>query len=302
MSTAILRHTRVTLAMIKFEHTLFALPFALLGALLAARGWPSGRVLFWILVAMVGARSAAMAFNRLVDRQYDGANPRTRNRALPAGLVSVRFVKMFIVISAAVFFLAAAMLNRMTLLLSPIALASILLYSYAKRVTSYTHLFIGWCLALAPSGAWIAVRGSFSPWTVPLWLSVAVMTWTAGFDIIYSCQDVEFDRRAGLHSFPRKWGIARALWIARGLHGLTFISLLVVVVAAELYGLGIVGLVLAGGLLIRQHLLVKPDDLSRVNEAFFTVNAYLSLVLLVTLGGDVLLRSGGVGLSIVSIM
>ncbi|RMG56055.1 MAG: 4-hydroxybenzoate octaprenyltransferase [Acidobacteria bacterium] len=296
--TGILRHTKVTLDMIKFEHTLFALPFALLGALLAAHGWPSGRVLFWILVAMVGARSAAMAFNRLVDRQYDGANPRTKNRALPAGLVSVRFVKVFIVISSAVFFLAAAMLNRMTLLLSPIALASILLYSYAKRVTSYTHLFIGWCLALAPSGAWIAVRGSFSPWAIPLWLSLAVMTWTAGFDIIYSCQDVEFDRQAGLHSFPRKWGIARALWIARGLHSVTFISLFMVVVTAQLYGIGLIGLVLAGGLLIRQHLLVRPDDLSRVNEAFFTLNAYLSVILLATLGGDIVLRSHGIQLDI----
>lgn len=298
MVTGILRHTRVTLDMIKFEHTLFALPFALLGALLAAHGWPSGRVLFWILVAMVGARSAAMAFNRLVDRQYDGANPRTKNRALPAGLVSVRFVKVFIVIASAVFFLAAAMLNRMTLLLSPIALASILLYSYAKRVTSYTHLFIGWCLALAPSGAWIAVRGSFGPWAIPLWLSLAVMTWTAGFDIIYSCQDVEFDRQAGLHSFPRKWGIARALWIARGLHSVTFISLFMVVVTAQLYGIGLIGLVLAGGLLIRQHLLVRPDDLSRVNEAFFTLNAYLSVILLATLGGDIVLRSHGIQLDI----
>jgi 4-hydroxybenzoate polyprenyltransferase len=286
---ALWRSTRLTLEMIKIEHTLFALPFALLGAILAAGGLPNGRTLFWILVAMVGARSAAMAFNRLVDREFDSQNPRTRDRALPAGRVSPSYVRAFVIVAAAVFLLAAAMLNRLTLLLAPVALASILGYSYTKRFTEYSHLVLGWCLAIAPTGAWIAVRGALDD-PLPLVMSLAVMTWVAGFDIIYACQDVEFDRKMGLHSFPARWGIRRALWIARGLHAITFLSLVGVFRLAHLRELGGVGLALTLLLLIRQHRLVRPDDLSRVNEAFFTTNASVSLLLLCTIGGDVLLR------------
>ncbi len=286
---ALWHSTRLTLEMIKIEHTLFALPFALLGAILAARGLPDRRTLFWILVAMVGARSAAMAFNRLVDREFDGQNPRTRDRALPAGRVSLGYVRAFVVVAAAVFVLAAAMLNRLTLLLAPVALISILGYSYTKRFTTYSHLVLGWCLAIAPTGAWIAVRGALDD-PLPLVMSLAVMTWVAGFDVIYACQDVEFDRKMGLHSFPARWGIRRALWIARGLHAITFASLIGVFRLAHLRELGGLGLLLTLLLLIRQHRLVRPDDLSQVNEAFFTTNAYVSILLLLTMGGDVLLR------------
>src|SRR5678816_448988 len=185
---------KTTLEMIKIEHTLFALPFALLGAVLAARGFPSVRVVIWILVAMVGARSAAMAFNRLVDAGFDASNPRTRIRAIPAGLLSPSFVKVFTIVAAAVFFLAAWQLNRLTLLLSPIALASVLLYSYTKRFTPFSHLVLGWCLSIAPTGAWIAVRGEIGN-AVPLLLSLVVLLWTAGCDVRYACQDYDFDRQ-----------------------------------------------------------------------------------------------------------
>jgi 4-hydroxybenzoate polyprenyltransferase len=245
-----LRSLKITLEMIKIEHTLFALPFAFLGAVLAAHGLPAPDQIGWIVVAMVGARSAAMAFNRLADRELDAANPRTRTRALPAGLLSARFVALFTLVSAAVFFFAAAMLNRLTLLLAPLALASVLLYSYTKRFTALSHLVLGWCLAIAPTGAWIAVRGAIdSP--VPLLLSLAVLLWTAGFDIIYACQDRDFDVRAGLH------------W------------------------LGLLGIFATAALLVYQHRLVRAGDLSRLNVAFFTTNAYVSLILFLTVAADV---------------
>src|SRR5690242_14362669 len=201
--TAVVKNIRTTLEMIKIEHTLFALPFAFLGAVLAARGIPTVWQIVWITVAMVGARSTAMAFNRIADRDHDARNPRTKMRAIPAGLLSVGFVSVFTLISAAVFFMAAAMLNRLTLLLSPIALASIVLYSYTKRWTLLSHLVLGWCLAIAPTGAWIAVRGTIDS-TIPLLLSAVVMFWTAGFDVLYACQDYEFDRREGLYSIPAR--------------------------------------------------------------------------------------------------
>src|SRR5256885_983765 len=217
MLTATVRSIRTTLEMIKIEHTLFALPFAFLGAALAAGGVPTARQIFWITLAMVGARSCAMAFNRIADREYDARNPRTRSRALPVGALSVGFVWAFTIISATIFLISAAMLNRLTLILSPLALASLFLYSYTKRWTLLSHLVLGWCLALAPTGAWIAVRGTLdSP--VPLFLSLVVLLWTAGFDVLYACQDYEFDRVTGLHSIPEKFGIARALWIARLFH------------------------------------------------------------------------------------
>ena len=279
---------KVTLEMIKIEHTLFALPFALLGAVLAARGLPNGRTMLWIVIAMVGARSTAMAFNRLVDREYDLANPRTRMRALPAGLLTPRFVAFFTVLSATIFILAASRLNRLALLLSPIALGSVLLYSYTKRFTALSHIVLGWCLAIAPAGAWIAVRGAIdSP--VPLLLSLSVLLWTAGFDIIYACQDREFDLGAGLRSIPQQLGIRRALWIARGLHAAMLATLIAVYLATGLHWIGLLGIVATAALLVYQHSIIRADDLSRLNLAFFTTNAWVSVVLFLTVAADVFL-------------
>ncbi len=286
---SLIRNLRVTLEMIKIEHTLFALPFAFLGAVLAAGGLPTGWQILWITLAMVGARSTAMAFNRVADRYYDARNERTRTRALPAGTLSIGFVLIFTVISAGLFLLAAAMLNRLTLLLSPVALASVVLYSYTKRWTALSHLVLGWCLAIAPTGAWIAVRGALdSP--LPLLLSLIVMLWTAGFDVLYACQDYEFDRREGLHSIPARVGIARALWIARLLHAGAFAALLALYFTAHLGMLALVGVLAVGALLVYQHTLVRANDLSRLNAAFFTTNAFVSVILLVTFGGAVLFR------------
>ncbi len=281
-----LRSLKLTLEMIKIEHTLFALPFAFLGAVLAARSLPSAWQMLWIVVAMVGARSAAMAFNRLADRKFDGENPRTKMRAIPAGLLSVQFVALFTIAASALFFLAALMLNRLTLLLSPIALASVLFYSYTKRFTSLAHLALGWCLAIAPTGAWIAVRGAIdSP--VPLLLSLAVMLWTAGFDIIYACQDREFDVGARLHSIPQRFGVARALWISRALHAAMFAALIGVYSITGLHWLGLLGMIATALLLVHQHRLVRPGDLSRLNVAFFNTNAYVSVILFVTIAADI---------------
>jgi 4-hydroxybenzoate polyprenyltransferase len=282
------RSLKITLEMIKVEHTLFALPFALLGAVLAARGLPEMRVIIWIVVAMLGARSAAMAFNRLVDRQYDEANPRTKMRALPAGLLTPRYVTAFTIISSALFFLAASQLNRLTLLLSPIALGSVLFYSYTKRFTSLSHLVLGWCLSIAPTGAWVAVRGTIDS-AAPLLLSLAVMCWTAGFDIIYSCQDRDFDVKTGLYSIPGRFGIVRALWMARTLHVVMFLALGAVYVLTGLHWIGVVGMVATAALLIYQHSIVRADDLSRLNIAFFTTNAWVSVILFATVAADIFL-------------
>ena len=287
---ALLRNVRTTLEMIKIEHTLFALPFAFLGAVLAANGLPSARQLVWITAAMVGARSTAMAFNRIADREYDARNPRTSNRALPAGLLSVGFVWAFTLVSAALFLVAAAMLNRLTLWLAPVALASIVLYSFSKRWTLLSHLLLGWCLSIAPTGAWIAVRGALdSP--VPLLLSLVVMLWTAGFDVLYACQDYEFDVQAGLHSIPKQFGIARALLIARGLHIAAFAALVALYWITHLGIFALMGVVATAALLFYQHRLVRSDDLSKLNAAFFTTNAFVSLILFVTFGGAALLRT-----------
>jgi 4-hydroxybenzoate polyprenyltransferase len=285
----VLRNIRITLEMIKIEHTLFALPFAFLGAVLAANGFPSVWQIVWITVAMVGARSTAMAFNRIVDRGYDARNPRTNTRALPAGLLSVSFVWVFTIVSAALFFLAAAMLNRLTLALAPIALASILLYSFTKRWTNLSHLVLGWCLAIAPTGAWVAVRGTIdSP--IPLLLSMVVLFWTAGFDVLYACQDFEFDRREGLFSLPARFGIKRALTISRVLHAGAFSALVALYFITRLGTPALIGVLATGCLLVYQHTLVRADDLSRLNAAFFTTNAFVSLILLVTFGGGVFLH------------
>ena len=289
MSTVI-RNTRLTLEMIKIEHTLFALPFAFLGAVLAANGLPSLRQVFWIIVSMVSARSAAMAFNRIADRHYDARNPRTATRALPAGLLSVGFVLAFTVVAAVLFFVAAAMLNRLTLLLAPIALASVLLYSFTKRWTLLSHVVLGWCLSIAPTGAWIAVRGEIgSP--VPLLLSLVVLLWTAGFDVLYACQDYEVDRREGLRSIPARVGVERALWIARFFHAGAFLALLWLYLVTKLGPIALVGVVATAALLLYQHRLVHANDLSRLNAAFFTTNAFVSVILLVTFGSAIFFHS-----------
>jgi 4-hydroxybenzoate polyprenyltransferase len=290
---AIAERLRITLEMIKIEHTLFALPFAFLGATLAARDLGPRPAAFWIsrflwiTVAMVGARSAAMTFNRIADRWLDAANPRTAGRALPSGLLDLRFAWIFTLASGALFLLAASRLNRLTFILSPLALGSVLFYSYTKRFTALSHLVLGWCLAIAPAGAWIAIQGRLT--LVPVLLSASVMLWTAGFDILYACQDYDFDRKAGLHSIPRALGINRALWVARGLHALMFVTLVLFYREAGLGWLGLIGVLATGGLLIYQHRLVKANDLSRLNAAFFTTNAFVSVILFATLGGDALL-------------
>src|SRR5579862_6580694 len=279
---------RVTLEMIKWEHSIFALPFALCGAMLAAGGWPPLHQLLWIIVAMVAARSAAMAFNRWADAAIDAANPRTSTRALPAGHLSPAFVVTFVVISSAVFVLAASQLNRLTLLLSPVALAVLLLYSYTKRVTRWSHLVLGFALGIAPSAAWIAVRGSLDPRI--LLLTAAVTFWVGGFDVLYACQDFDFDRQTGLHSIPRHLGILRALWVARAFHAIMLALLIALLWSFGLGKLAIVGVAVVAALLAYEHSLVSPDDLSKLNAAFFTMNGVISVLFFVFVAGDLLLR------------
>ena len=284
----VLHNLRVTLEMIKWEHSIFALPFALCGAMLAAGGFPSPRQLAWIIVAMVAARSAAMAFNRWADASIDAANPRTATRALPAGQLSPAFVATFVVASSAIFILAASQLNRLALMLSPVALAVLLLYSYTKRVTRWSHLVLGFALGIAPSAAWIAVRGSLDPRI--LLLTAAVTFWVGGFDVLYACQDFEFDRQSGLHSIPRYVGIPAALWIARAFH-LIMVGLLVALLVV--FGLGRIaaaGVVAVTLLLLYEHSLVRPNDLSKLNAAFFTMNGVISVLFFVFVAGDLLLR------------
>ncbi len=267
--------------MIKFEHTLFALPFAFLGAVLAANGLPALHKILWITLAMVGARSAAMSFNRIADRKIDAENPRTADRELPTGRLSVGFAWSFMIASSALFFLAAFMLNRLAFLLSPLALVSILGYSYAKRYTSFSHIILGWSLAIAPTGAWIAVRGTIDS-GVPLLLSLFVMMWTAGFDVLYACQDADFDREKGLSSIPARFGVGGALWIARLFHFQAFFVLVLFYITTGLNWIALVGVLGAGFLMLFQHMLVKTSDLSRMNAAFFTANAFVSVILFVS--------------------
>jgi 4-hydroxybenzoate polyprenyltransferase len=284
----VLHNLRVTLEMIKWEHSVFALPFALCGAMLAANGLPTIQQFAWIIVAMVAARSAAMAFNRLADASLDAANPRTQTRALPAGALTPGFVATFVIVSCAVFLLAASQLNRLTLLLSPVALAVVLLYSYTKHLTRWSHLVLGFALGIAPAAAWIGVRGSFDPRI--LLLTAAVTFWVGGFDVVYACQDYEFDQHAGLHSIPRYCGIKNALWIARLFHLLMLFLLISLVVVFGLGKLAAVGLVVVAILLAYEHSLVSSDDLSKLNAAFFTMNGVISVVFFVFIAGDLLLR------------
>ncbi len=284
----LLANVRTTLEMIKWEHSVFALPFALCGALLAAGGWPAPRQLAWIIVAMVAARSAAMAFNRLADAELDAANPRTRTRAIPAGTLSRQFVASFVVVSCALLVLAAAQLNRLALYLSPVVLAVVLLYSYTKRFTRWSHLVLGFALGMAPAAAWIAVRGSLDPRI--LILTAAVTLWVAGFDILYSCQDYDFDRGAGLHSIPRAFGIRRALTIARLLHLLMLALLGLLVWAFHLGPLALTGVPVVALLLFYEHRLVSAHDLSRLDAAFFTMNGVISLVFFIFVAADSFVR------------
>jgi 4-hydroxybenzoate polyprenyltransferase len=284
----VLRSTRVTLEMIKWEHSIFALPFALTGAVLAAGGWPSLRVLFWIVVCMVSARSAAMAFNRLVDAEIDAANPRTAIRALPKGELSRGFVMAFTVVACGVFVLGAAMLNRLTLELAPVALIVVLAYSYMKRVTRWSHVVLGLALGIAPSAAWIAVRGSLD--ARALLLTAIVVLWVGGFDVLYACQDFEHDRRVGLNSVPQSFGLNGAFWIARVMH-LGMVALLFVLL--HVFGLGMIAFVGVGLvvlLLAYEHSIISPKDLRRMNAAFFTLNGVISVVFFLAVAGDILRR------------
>ena len=284
----VLHNLSVTLEMIKWEHSIFALPFALCGAMLAAGGFPSPHQLLWIIVAMVAARSAAMAFNRWADAAIDAANPRTSSRALPAGNLSAAFVVTFVVVSSGIFILAASQLNRLTLLLSPVALAVLLLYSYTKRVTRWSHLVLGFALGIAPAAAWIAVRGTLDPRI--LLLTAAVTFWVGGFDVLYACQDFDFDCQAGLHSVPRYFGIPAALWVARAFHLIMVLLLLALQIS---FGLGMwagVGVLAVIVLLIYEHSLVRADDLSNLNASFFTMNGVISVLFFVFVAADVLHR------------
>jgi 4-hydroxybenzoate polyprenyltransferase len=284
----VLHDLRVTLEMIKWEHSIFALPFALCGAMLAAGGFPTVHQLLWIVVAMVAARSAAMAFNRWADAAIDAANPRTSTRALPAGHLSPGFVVTFVVVSCLIFVLAASQLNRLALLLSPVALAVLLLYSYTKRVTRWSHVVLGFALGIAPSAAWIAVRGSLDPRI--LLLTAAVTFWVAGFDVLYACQDYEFDQQAGLHSIPRYLGVRGALWVARGFHVVMVGFLGAVLIVFGMGKLAAVGVAVVILLLLYEHSLVKANDLSRLNAAFFTMNGVISVLFFVFVAADLLLR------------
>ena len=284
----LLKNLAATLEMIKWEHSIFALPFALCGAMLAAMAYPPFISLVWIIVAMVAARSAAMSFNRLADASIDAANPRTRTRALPAGVLTPSFVTVFVLLSAAIFLLAAWELNRLAFLLAPVALAVLLLYSYTKRFTRWSHLVLGFALGIAPAAAWIAVRGSLDPRI--LLLTAAVTFWVAGFDVLYACQDLEFDRSAGLHSIPRYFGIGKSLWIARLFH---LIMLLLLAMLVWSFGLGKIaaaGVIAVMLLMGYEHSLVSKDDLSKLNAAFFTMNGVIAVVFFVFLAIDLLPR------------
>jgi 4-hydroxybenzoate polyprenyltransferase len=279
---------KTALEMIKWEHSIFALPFALSAAMLAASGLPTLPQVIWIIVCMVSARSAAMAFNRLADAQIDAANPRTATRAIPAGVLSGRFVAIFVLFFCLVFVLAAAQLNRLTFMLSPVALAVVLLYSYTKRFTRWSHLVLGFALGIAPAAAWIAVRGSLDPRI--LILTAAVTFWVGGFDMLYACQDIDFDRANRLNSVPQSFGIPRALTLARLLH----ITMLVLLVALVLtFGLGkiaMAGVVAVALLLAYEHSLVSSHDLSKLNAAFFTMNGVIAVVFFLFIAADLLTR------------
>ncbi len=284
----LLRSIGTTLEMIKWEHSFLTLPFGLTGAVLAAGGIPPARTLFWICVALVAARSAAMAFNRLADANIDAANPRTRMRALPAGKLSRQFVAGFVVVTSAILVFAAWQLNPLAFRLSPVALGIVFLYSYTKRFTRWSHLALGLAMGIAPAAAWVAVRGSLDPRI--LILTAGVVFWGAGFDILYGCQDYEFDRSAQVYSVPKAFGIRNALRVARLFHVITFALLVWMVLAFGLGKIAIAGVLMVGLLLIYEHSLVRHDDLSRLNAAFFTMNGFISMGFLFFIAADFLVR------------
>ncbi|MBF0329676.1 MAG: UbiA family prenyltransferase [Nitrospirae bacterium] len=267
------------LGMIKFSHSVFALPFAFTGALLAANGLPAWNTVFWIAVAMVGARSGAMGLNRIIDRRIDANNPRTKNREIPAGKISVRDAAIFTFVSFALMVYAAYSLNELCLMLSPVAISVLFLYSYTKRFTWLSHFVLGISISAAPLGAWIAVRGSFDFEILPL--ALAVVFWLAGFDVLYALQDVEFDKRHGLHSIPQQFGIKKSLSFARIFHGITLILFVLTGIIFNLNFLYWLGILVVIGLVVYEHSLVKPDDLSKLNMAFFNMNGYISITVLV---------------------
>ncbi len=293
VALAFWKRVRLTLDMIKFEHSVFALPFALTAALLAARELHlSGGIvierLLWIVIAMVAARSAAMAFNRVLDARIDARNPRTRARHIPAGLLTAAFAWGFVIVASVVFVAAAWMLNPLCFKLAPVALAIVFFYSFTKRFTALSHLVLGFSLGIAPAAAWIAMAGSLDPRI--LWLTAAVTCWTAGFDVIYSCQDYEFDRSSGLFSIPCRFGVARGLWIARALHLAMAGCLIALALSFHLGWLSFLGIAAIAALLVYEHSLVRPGDLSRIDAAFFTVNGYVSVLFFLFWASDMYAR------------
>jgi 4-hydroxybenzoate polyprenyltransferase len=290
---ALFRSIGVTLEMIKWEHSIFALPFALTAAVLAAKGWPHPMQIVWITVCMVTARSAAMAFNRWADASLDASNPRTAMRAIPAGTLSRGFVGTFTIVSALLFLLAAGQLNRLTLLLAPVALVVVLSYSYTKRFTRWSHLVLGLALGIAPAAAWIAICGSLDPRI--LVLSLGVLFWVAGFDIFYSCQDAAHDREAGLYSIPSRFGVPTAFWIARGMHAATLALFAWLVSLFALGPAGWVGVALVAAVLVYEHAIISPRDLSRINAAFFTLNGVVSIIFFISVAIAVFLTRHSAG-------
>jgi len=296
MATGFFGKLRLTLEMIKFEHSIFALPFALTGALLAIResGYSTSGLAWkicWIVVAMAGARSAAMAFNRILDADLDSRNPRTRSRHLPAGLLSRAYAWGFTAAAAAVFLLAARALNPLCFYLAPVALAVVFFYSFTKRFTMFSHVVLGFSLGIAPAAAWIAMRGSLDPRI--LWLTAAVTLWTAGFDVIYACPDYEFDKQEGLFSLPRRFGLSGALLISRLFHAGMVLCLAALIYSFSLGILSIAGLAAVAALLVYEQSLVRADDLTRVNAAFFTMNGYVSVLFFLFWAADILLHRSG---------
>jgi 4-hydroxybenzoate polyprenyltransferase len=289
MPENVLHNIRVTLDMIKWEHSFLTLPFGLTGAVIAANGIPPLRTLVWICVAMVAARSAAMAFNRLVDADIDAVNPRTSIRALPAGLLTRSFVLWFTVASSLLLFFAAWMLNPLAFYLSPVALAIVCAYSYTKRFTRWAHLFLGLAMGVAPAAAWVAVRGTLDPRIFIV--TAAVMFWGGGFDILYSCQDYHYDVASGLHSVPRAFGIAGALRLARVFHVIAFVFFAWMLVSFDLGHLAMIGVAITGLALLYEHTLVKANDLSRLNAAFFTTNGFISMLILFAVTADRVMQS-----------
>lgn len=282
-----LNKMKIILEMIKFEHTIFALPFAFTGALMAANGLPSWRTILWITVAMVGARSAAMGFNRWADRNVDAQNPRTRERALPKGLVTPFQVILFTAVSSALFVYAAFRLNPLSFRLSPVALAIVFFYSYTKRFTFLSHAFLGLAICLAPIGSWIAVTEKIG--APALVLGAAVLFWLFGFDVLYALHDMDFDRKTGLHSIPQRFGTGRSLWISRGAHGVTMAALFWLYALLTLGWFYLAGVIIALCLIVYEHTLVKAHDLSKLNMAFFNMNGYISVTIFVFTLLDVLL-------------